>query len=172
MKINKLNLGAGTDYREGWINQDIDSKDVYGGDTFADIYYDLNNYPYPHKDNQFEEILSKNVIEHIKDLDSHIKELSRISKSNCKLSIHAPYFLSYFSGREIWVNRFSLNCIQLFGIFNRYGWKLKTKKLNISNNILLHWINYLANINNFTQGLYERFPVIIPEGIRWEFERK
>ena len=34
----KLNLGCGTDYKEGWINVDM-------GDCKCDVKHDLENFP-------------------------------------------------------------------------------------------------------------------------------
>lgn len=167
--MKKLNLGSGHDYREGWVNVDISKEDVYGNPVKANIYHDLNKYPYPFKEKEFEEILSYGLLEHIRNLDRHVKELGRISKTGCKLKIHVPYFLSYFSGRELYAHRFSLNCVQLFGIFRKYGFKLKSKEFNISNNLFLRLFNPVANLNNLTQNIWERFPILIPEGIDWEF---
>lgn len=167
--MDKLNLGSGHDYRKGYVNLDIGKKDVYGNDVKADVYHNLNNYPYPFKNNQFDEIYMEGILEHIQDLKKHIKQLSRISKSGCVIKIRVPYFLSYFAGREIYTHKFSLNCVQLFGIFKKNGFKLVKKKLIISRNPLLRWLNFFANISESTKNFTERFPIIIPVGVDWEF---
>jgi len=169
MTIKKLNLGCGTDYKDGWVNVDLEIN-IYGEKSKTDINHDLNVYPYPFKDNDFDFIWSWGLLEHIKDLDLHIKELTRISKKKCKIEIHVPYFLSYTTGKELSVNKFGLNCVQLFAIFEKYGWKLISKKLNVSYNKYLHWLNCVVNYCGFTQNFLERFLIIIPEGIDWVFE--
>lgn len=46
----KLNLGCGSDYRQGYINVDRISG-------VADVIHDLNEFPYPWPDNAADEIL-------------------------------------------------------------------------------------------------------------------
>jgi len=167
--MKKLNLGCGNNYMEGWTNLDL-NIDIYGCKSKLDISHDLNEYPYPLKENEFEVIRSWGLLEHIKDLDSHIKELTKVSKINCKMEVHVPYFLSYTTGKELPIHRFGLNCVQLFAIFEKYGWRLKSKKLNISYNKYLSWLNGIVNYCGFTKNLLERFPIIIPEGIDWVFK--
>ncbi len=48
----------------------------------VDVRHDLDNYPWPFEDNQFEEVYANSVIEHIEDLLSCFGELHRILKPN------------------------------------------------------------------------------------------
>lgn len=166
---DKLNLGCAVDYREGWVNVDIGDKDLYGNKTKVDVIHDLNKYPYPFKDEQFKWILSIGLMEHMRDLERHIKELSRVSKKGCKLKIMVPYFLSYNSGRELYTHRFSLNAIQLFDIFRRNNFKLIKKGFIMSRSKSLRGLNNIINLNSHTQNFIEKFPIIIPNTIYWEF---
>lgn len=152
----KLNLGCGKDYREGWTNLDIGNKDIYGRDVKVDIVHDLNKFPWPFKNNQFEEILMKGVLEHIRDVNKGIKELSRISDNNAIVKIYVPYFTSYFAYREINTHKFSLNSIQIFQLFKNNKMVLISKKLK-NNNRLLSWTESFLNQNEKTQNFYERF---------------
>src|SRR3989338_8232959 len=64
-KINnsrKLNLGCGRDIKTGYIN--IDKSKTAG----VDVAHDLDKYPWPFKDNYFDEVYGRDVIEHVKDL--------------------------------------------------------------------------------------------------------
>jgi len=166
---DKLNLGCSVDYREGWVNVDIDDKDIYGNETKVDVIHDLNKYPYPFKGEQFKWILSIGVLQQMRDLERHIKELSRIIKRGGRLKITTPYFLSYNSAREIYTHRFSLNAIQLFDIFRRNNFKLVKKELIMSRNKFLKGINNIINLNECTKNFIEKFPIIIPNNIHWEF---
>jgi predicted SAM-dependent methyltransferase len=56
---DRINLGSGGDYREGWHNVDIDP------DHDPDEILDLEETPWPWDDDRFEEILVDNVLEHI-----------------------------------------------------------------------------------------------------------
>jgi predicted SAM-dependent methyltransferase len=51
----KLNIGAGNDIRNGWINHDI--AELEG----IDIVHDLNKFPWPFEDEQFSEIVANDV---------------------------------------------------------------------------------------------------------------
>ena len=62
----KLNLGCGRDYKEGWVN--LENTNKYISTKFkADIYHDLNKYPYPFKDDQFGLIVASHLVEHFDD---------------------------------------------------------------------------------------------------------
>jgi hypothetical protein len=85
----KLNLGCGTNYREGFVNLDR-------GRCRADVCHDLNVIPYPFQDNQFSYILAIQVLEHV-DKDKWfdiVRELCRISKPNAIWEVTSPYALS------------------------------------------------------------------------------
>ena len=84
--MKKLNLGCGTDIKDGYINIDIID---YEGVTKVD----LNKLPYPFPNNYFNEILAISSIEHLTiDLDILMKELHRIMKKNGKLIISVPHY--------------------------------------------------------------------------------
>lgn len=51
----RLNLGAGEDRREGYIN--INHNDL----TEPDVVHDLNSFPYPFDQNTFDEILAGHI---------------------------------------------------------------------------------------------------------------
>ena len=56
--LTKLNLGCGNDYMKGWTNLDI-------LDVKTDVSHNLNKFPWPFKNNTFNEILMKSVLEHV-----------------------------------------------------------------------------------------------------------
>lgn len=51
MKKKKLNLGCGKDIKKEYVNLDIRK---FPG---VDIIHDLNKFPYPFKDDSFDEII-------------------------------------------------------------------------------------------------------------------
>ena len=85
----KLNLGCGEDYKKGWINVD------YRDNISIDLKHDLNKFPYPFKEDTFDEILMKSVLEHLENPIKTLKELVRISKNNAKITILVPHANSY-----------------------------------------------------------------------------
>jgi len=84
----KLNLGCGHDIRKGFINVDLFPLDG------VNKVVNLNIYPWPFKDNEFDEILALQVIEHLNDIPQALRELHRISKDKTKIHIGVPYFAS------------------------------------------------------------------------------
>ena len=81
MKPKKLNLGCGKDIREGYVN--IDRQ-----------HHDLNSFPYPFADEEFDEILCSHIIEHLDDMRGVMGELHRITRVGGTIRIKAPYFSS------------------------------------------------------------------------------
>jgi len=92
--MKKLNLGAGEDRREGYIN--IDHNKL----TNPDIVHDLNIFPYPFPDNTFDEILASHILEHLDKPFLVMKEFHRIMKPGAKLVISVPHFSRAFTHAE------------------------------------------------------------------------
>lgn len=93
--MKKLNIGCGMDYREGWTNLDF-NKEVK-----ADVYHDLEKFPYPFKDNEFDYILLDNSLEHVKNLFKAIDEIWRIAKPNAIIEIYVPHFTGIYATKHL-----------------------------------------------------------------------
>lgn len=87
--MKKLNFGCGNDIKKDCINVDITR---FGG---VDKTFDFNIFPYPFRQNTFDEIYADNVLEHLNNLTDVMKELHRISKSNGIIRIIVPYYHCY-----------------------------------------------------------------------------
>jgi len=87
MSVKKLNLGCGNDIRKGWIN--LDSIYLPG----VDIIHDLEKLPLPFSDEEFDEVLCQDILEHLEYIPL-LKELYRILKFGGKLVIRVPHFTS------------------------------------------------------------------------------
>lgn len=88
-KMKKLNIGSGTDIRKGWVNLDVTHLDG------VDVVHDLNQFPWPFENNEFDEILLWNVLEHLDDRIKTLEEIYRISKPNANVRVSVPYWNSY-----------------------------------------------------------------------------
>lgn len=84
---DKLNLGCGTDIREGWVN--LDSADLPG----VDVVHDLSVLPLPFEDGRFSEVLCQDVLEHV-DYPPVLRELHRVMVPGGRLKISSPHFTS------------------------------------------------------------------------------
>ena len=62
IKDKKLNLGSGQFPKQSYVNLDINSN------AKADVFHDLNNFPYPFRNNSFSLIEADHVLEHLKNL--------------------------------------------------------------------------------------------------------
>jgi predicted SAM-dependent methyltransferase len=98
--MKKLHLGCGTDYKKGYINVDINKK------VKTDIIHDLEKYPYPFKDNEFDKIIMKHVLEHLNDTVKTLKELERIINKKGIIKIEVPYYKNKGAFRDPTHKRF------------------------------------------------------------------
>lgn len=85
----KLNLGCGEDYREGWVNADIRPE------VDPDLVVDLDCPPLPFRDDTFDQILLDNVLEHTTDHFEVLRELYRISKPDAEITFRGPHWNSH-----------------------------------------------------------------------------
>ena len=84
----KLNIGCGTDSRINYVNLDkIQLKGV-------DVVHDLDKYPWPFKNNYFDEVYGQDVIEHLRDFFKAMQEIHRISKQGATVRLVVPYWHS------------------------------------------------------------------------------
>ncbi|MBA7579795.1 hypothetical protein ES708_21671 [subsurface metagenome] len=83
-----MDLGYSKRKQKGAMGIDI-SKD-----TDVDVVHDLNVFPYPFTDNEFDYIGADNVIEHIDSAVKVLEELHRISKNGATIKIVISFFLS------------------------------------------------------------------------------
>jgi len=84
--MKKLNIGCGKDIRKGYIN--LDSIKLPG----VDLMHNLDKYPWPFKNNTFEEVYCANVLEHLESIIKPMEEIWRISKNSAKVIIKVPIF--------------------------------------------------------------------------------
>ncbi len=84
--IKRLNIGCGREIKEGYVN--LDRVELDG----VDVVHDLEKFPYPFDDNEFDEIYCKHVLEHIENFMEIMEELYRISKPEARMKIISPYF--------------------------------------------------------------------------------
>jgi SAM-dependent methyltransferase len=83
----KVNIGAGTDIRAGYIN--LDSKRLPG----IDVTHDLEKLPLPFETASVDEVLCLNVLEHV-DLIPLMRDLHRILRPGGRLIAEVPHFSS------------------------------------------------------------------------------
>lgn len=83
----KLNLGCGTDIREGWVNSDKVMLD--GVDIVCDIEKE-----FPFESETFDYVLANDLLEHVTEWPESLREIHRILKVGGIVEIRVPHFTS------------------------------------------------------------------------------
>ena len=99
--MEKLNLGAGEFIMEGFINVDISAREG------VDVVHNLDTFPYPFKDNEFDYIIMRHVIEHLNNTVEAMGEIYRICKKDGMVKISFPYH----SHPNAWVDPTHKKCL-------------------------------------------------------------
>jgi predicted SAM-dependent methyltransferase len=89
----KLVLGCGRKRDDDAVNLDIIAM------PNVDVVHDLNVFPYPFKDGEFDEVKAEDVLEHLDDVVKSMNEIWRIMKKGGKLWIRGP---SYTYPEDVW----------------------------------------------------------------------
>ncbi len=84
MKI--LDVGCGKNKTAGAVGIDIDR------DSAADIIHDLDRFPYPLPDNEFDLLICSHIIEHVSDVKGFLDELHRVAKPGAVIKGITPHF--------------------------------------------------------------------------------
>jgi predicted SAM-dependent methyltransferase len=136
----KLNLGCGSNYREGYINADRVCARV-------DLVFDLNMVPYPFPDDLADEVLLKQVLEHVWDVRVVLDELWRILKPTGSLMIFVPHF-SHFQALTHPEHRhaFHYNSLVMFTpesvtTYTNCLWKIQKTHLHFRSALLEKFFN-------------------------------
>ncbi len=170
--MRKLNLGCGTDIKEGYVNLDIVKL------PGVDVVWNVNKLPLPFKKEEFDEILCRDILEHVDDLIRTLKELHRILKKGGVVKIRVPHFTSKNLYADPTHKRgFSLETFQYF--LRGHNWayyfdfsfsKVRTF-LEFDKKYYIFW-NYFFelfyNLNWRFVSFYERTPLrIFPADNLW-----
>jgi SAM-dependent methyltransferase len=152
--MKKLNLGCGNDIKKDYVNLDFIKQ------PGVDVVHDLNKFPWPFKDNTFDEIYASHVLEHVEDLTKTMEEIIRISKPESKIKIRVPHFSCGVSYRDPTHKRlFSYFTFDYFeeGEYNLPKFKIFKKRLNFTR-LSFTFLNFIFNpIINLNPAIYERF---------------
>jgi len=148
----KLNLGSGLDYKPGFINLDSDKN------LKADIYHNINKFPWPFPDNTFSEIHCFHILEHVDNLIETMQEIKRISKKGAIIKIKVPLFPSIHSVSDPTHKRYftyiTFNYFTDKSFYNIPRFNIKTRKIKFSWSNKTKWLDKLINL---APVFYSRF---------------
>ncbi len=82
----KLNLGCGMKKLPGYHNSD------FNADFGPDSVVNLDQYPWPWKDDSCEEVVIEHALEHLADPYKAVSELYRITKPGGKIIVKVPHY--------------------------------------------------------------------------------
>lgn len=154
--MEKLNIGCGRDIKKDYINLDV--LKLKG----VDVVHDLNKFPYPFKDNEFDEIECKAVLEHVEDVSKTMNEIYRILKKGGIVNIEVPHFTSTNMYNDpTHKNFFSINSFYFFcgkSFYYDFKFKLIKKKLTFGKTFAI-WNWLVEPLANLFPSLYEDTPL-------------
>jgi hypothetical protein len=88
MQFKKLDVGCGSRKRTGYIGMDVVAL------PSVNIVHNMNIAPWPINDNEVEEMVFDDVLEHSKDFLTILSEVYRVAKNGCIVRISVPHFSS------------------------------------------------------------------------------
>ncbi|MBX9838871.1 class I SAM-dependent methyltransferase [Silvanigrella sp.] len=155
----KIDLGCGRSKKEGFIG--IDSINLPN----VDIVHNLNQFPYPFSNDEIDEIVMDNVLEHLDNPILVIEELYRISKNNAKITVSVPYYRSVYAYIDpthknffssYWFSYFDPN----HNFFKKYSYtniNLVVKKIEFDKEFLNSKISFFHKLLIFLAQKYRNF---------------
>jgi SAM-dependent methyltransferase len=81
-----LDVGCGVNKYPGAVGMDFNPR------TDADVIHDLGVVPYPFSDSEFDEVISRHVIEHVPDVMAFVSELHRITRAGGRIKLITPHY--------------------------------------------------------------------------------
>jgi len=95
-----LDIGCGKNKVPGSVGVD------FNGNLDADVEHDLNEFPYPFVDEQFDVVYIRDVLFLLNDPVQVMEEVYRLCKKDSEIVIVQPYFRSVWNHVDPWVKSF------------------------------------------------------------------
>ncbi len=156
-----LDIGCGTNKLEGAIGLDRNPL------TGADVIHDLNEFPYPFEDDQFDGVYASHLVEHVPEVIPFMEEVFRITKDGGTVKFITPHYTNPdWNCDPTHLNHFSSFSFQTFDADRRHyafytDINLRPVKRYVT--LLRLWkmlgIEFLVNIDHKFPGLrfFRRF---------------
>jgi SAM-dependent methyltransferase len=159
--MKKLNLGSGTDVREGWSN--LDRSALPG----VNVVHDIEQLPLPFPSDSFDYVLCQDVLEHV-DYIPLLRDIWRILKIGGTLHIRVPHFTSAHAyGDPTHKRLFSSDTFCFFVAGNSRSYyfdfsfaRLEALRIYFGPRAYLP-IQWFVNLSRKTQIFYEASPLRI-----------
>jgi SAM-dependent methyltransferase len=173
-----LDVGCGSNKYPGAIGIDFNPK------TAADVIHDLGVVPYPFPDNEFDEIITRHVAEHVPDVMAFVSELHRITRPGGRIKLVAPHY-----SNPDWptdpthrnhFNCYSFNCFmqdrRLFPFYTEVELKPIRTYVSLANLWRALGLEFITNLDQrwpalrFTRKFWEHYLSFIFRGKELHFE--
>ncbi len=167
-----LDVGCGRNKRAGAIGVDRNPN------TRADILCDLDRFPYPFRDNSFDELHAIHVIEHVADVVRAMEEFHRLVRPGGRIHLATPHYTDFSSFCDP-THRWHLNSFS-FRYFGEdhagYDYyspvRLREKKVRLRLLALWRYMGFELLVNAFPRfrRFWEHYLCYVVRGKVMEFE--
>lgn len=167
MKI--LDIGCGNRKISGAVGLDRNLK------SQADVIHDLDIFPYPFEDDQFDRIYGIDVLEHVGHVIRTMEEIHRIGKPGAQVFLRVPHFTSTQAyGDPTHKHFFNTESLDYFcGGFPEYEFYTQTrfKKIKVRINFWkIHRIDGVSILANRFPIYYEKLFAFMFPAMNIEFQ--
>ena len=145
-----LDVGCGVNKYPGAIGIDLNPR------SRADVLCNLDRFPYPFRDNAFDELRAIHVIEHVSDVVRTMEEFHRLVRPGGTVHIVTPHYTDFSSFCDP-THRWHLNSFSFryFGPDNAgYGYYSSVRFEETSTRVKLlnlwKWLGFEFCVNHFT----------------------
>ena len=159
-----LDVGCGANKYPGAVGMDNNPR------TAADVIHDLGVFPYPFDDNEFDEVISRHVLEHVPDPMGFITELHRITRAGGRIKLVAPHYSNPDWATDLThrnhLSSYSFNCFVEGHINFPFYTDVRLRPVRVHVSLANLWralgLEFIANLD-------ERWPVFRFTRKFWEF---
>jgi SAM-dependent methyltransferase len=175
-----LDIGRGTNKTPGAICMGVNPF------TAADIVHDFDDLPYPFANDQFDEVVGRHVIEHVRDPMAVMSELHRITRPGGLIKLVAPHWTNPDFATDLTrrnqLNSYSFRNMvvgpEVFPFYTEARFRQRETRVTLLNLWKLLGLEVLINIDNsypqmsFLRKCWEQYANAIVRGkeVIFEFE--
>src|SRR5215470_15281081 len=173
-----LDIGCGTNKIPGAIGMDVNPRSA------ADVIHDLDDMPYPFVDNQFDEVIGRHVIEHVRDPMAVVTELHRITRPGGLIKIVTPHWTNPDFATDLThrnhINSYSFRNLiegrEVFSFYTEVRFRQRKTIVTLPNLWKIFGLEFLINLDNshprmrFLRKFWEQYVNAIVRGKELIFE--
>jgi SAM-dependent methyltransferase len=173
-----LDIGCGTNKTPGAIGMDVNPR------TDADVIHDLDDLPYPFVDDQFDEVIGRHVIEHVRDPMGVMCELHRITRNGGIVRLVTPHWTNPDFATDLThrnhLNSYSFRNLTderaVFPFYTNVRFRQRAARVTVLNLWKLAGLELLINLDHrfpslrFIRKFWEQYLNAIARGKEIHFE--